>query len=77
MNKERSEIENKYKWDLTSLYENDEAWEEDLKKVDEAAMKVAEFQGKLNNAENVLACLEASTALSRLISNLFTFTDDV
>lgn len=75
MNKERQEIENKYKWNLTSLYENDEAWEEDLKKVDEAAAKVAAYQGKLNNAENVLACLEASTNLSRLISNLFCYAN--
>ena len=52
--KERSEIENKYKWNLSSLYESDEAWEEDLKKVDEAAMKVAAYQGKLNSVETVL-----------------------
>ena len=35
MNRERSEIENKYKWNLSSLYENDAAWEEDLKKIEE------------------------------------------
>ena len=73
--KERSEIENKYKWNLTSLYESDAAWEEDLKKIDEAAQKVAAFQGKLNNADTVLACLKASTDLSRLISNLFTYAN--
>ncbi|MBQ4343898.1 MAG: oligoendopeptidase F [Erysipelotrichaceae bacterium] len=73
--KERSEIENKYKWNLSSLYESDEAWEEDLKKVDEAAMKVAAYQGKLNSVETVLECLHASTDLSRLISNLFTYAN--
>lgn len=73
--KERSEIENKYKWNLSSLYESDEAWEEDLKKVDETAMKVAAYQGKLNSVETVLECLRASTDLSRLISNLFTYAN--
>ena len=75
MNRERSEIENKYKWDLTSLYENDAAWEEDLKKIEEATAKVAAYQGKLTDSENVLACLKASTEMSRLISNLFCYAN--
>ena len=75
MNRERSEIENKYKWDLTSLYENDAAWEEDLKKIEEATEKVAAYQGKLTDSENVLACLKASTEMSRLISNLFCYAN--
>ena len=28
--KERSEIQQQYKWDLTSLFESDEKWEEKL-----------------------------------------------
>lgn len=75
MNRERSEIENKYKWNLTSLYENDAAWEEDLKKIEEATAKVAAYQGKLTNSENVLACLKASTNMGRLISNLFCYAN--
>ena len=75
MNRERSEIENKYKWNLTSLYENDAAWEEDLKKIEEATAKVAAYQGKLTNSENVLACLKASTDMGRLISNLFCYAN--
>lgn len=75
MNRERSEIENKYKWNLSSLYENDAAWEEDLKKIEEVTAKVAAYQGKLTNAENVLACLKASTDMARLISNLFCYAN--
>ena len=39
----RSEIDDKYKWDLTKVYPSDEAWEEDLKKVKNLSPKFADF----------------------------------
>ena len=32
--KERNQIEQQYKWDLSTLFENDEAWNEALTKLD-------------------------------------------
>ena len=32
--KERSQIEEQYKWDITTLFANDEAWEEALSVID-------------------------------------------
>ncbi len=71
--KERQEIENQYKWDLTPMYSSDEAWEEALKTVDEKIGIVAAFQGKLSDAKTIRAYLEASTDLELLLDDLFTY----
>ncbi len=71
--KERNEIAENYKWDLTPMYENDEAWEEALKLVDEKVNAVASFQGKLTDAATIRAYLEACTELELLLDDLFTY----
>ena len=43
----RSEIEDKYKWDLTRLYKNDEEFYSDMNKANELLKKVTEFKGKI------------------------------
>ena len=48
--KERNEIEEQYRWDLSTLYASDEAFEEDFAKLDACIAKVAAFQGKLTDA---------------------------
>ena len=55
--KERNQIEQQYKWDLSTLFENDEDWNEALTKIDILISEAASFQGKLNNTENLLAYL--------------------
>lgn len=71
--KERNEIEKQYQWDLTTLYQNDEEWEKDLDSLTSLTNDCAAFQGKLNNAQNILAFTEKSNALSRKLSNLFNY----
>lgn len=72
--KDRTEIEQQFKWDLSTLYKNDDEWEKDFADLDSKIEKAASFAGKLNNAEAIAAYFEASTALSRNVSNLFTYT---
>ena len=71
--KERKEIEKEYQWDLSKLYENDNAWEEDLPTVREDIKEVSAFRGKLNSAENILAFLQAREKAERHLSNLFEY----
>lgn len=51
--KERKDIEEKYKWDLSSL-ENNLQFEEILQKINEYLPKFTQFEGKLNNKEVIL-----------------------
>ena len=52
-------------WDLTSLFPNDDTWKKTLEKIRERFAEFKTFEGKLSNAETVLACftLEDSIGL--------------
>ena len=73
--KERNEIDEQYRWDLSTLYPSDDAFEEDFAKLDECIARVAAFAGKLDSAEAILACLKADTELDLLLSDLFCYAN--
>ena len=50
----RSEIDDKYKWDMSAIYATEEAWEEDLNYVKELYPGLADFKGKLLSSPEVL-----------------------
>ena len=58
----RSEIDDKYKWDMSAIYATEEAWEKDLNYVKELYPGLADFKGKLLSSPDVL--LEAIELLS-------------
>ena len=68
--KERNEIEQQYKWDLSSLFKSDDDFEVALKNIDDEINKLAEYQGKLNNADDVLAYLKKESEVVRKVSNI-------
>lgn len=51
--KKRSEIENKYKWDLSPLCTSDEEFYSRLEKIKKQMPKFLEYKGKLNTKENI------------------------
>ena len=73
--KERNEIDEQYRWDLSTLYASDKAFEEDFRKLDACIANVAAFAGKLTDAAAVHACFEADTALDLLLSDLFCYAN--
>ncbi len=73
--KERQDIEEKYKWDLTLFYKSDEAWEEAFQKLDEKISHIASFQGKLTSAEAIKEYLDAETDLSLDIYDIFGYAN--
>ena len=55
----RDEVEEKNKWDLSSIYKSDDEWEAALNTLPELTKKVAEFKGKLGtSAETLLEALK-------------------
>ena len=73
--KERNEIDKQYRWDLSTLYASDEAFEEDFRKLDACIANVAAFAGKLTDAASIMACFEADTELDLLLSDLFCYAN--
>lgn len=73
--KERSQMDPAFMWDLTSLFESDEAWEKAFAELDGKVEAAAAYQGKLCDAQTIHAFLEEDTALSRLLDDLFCYAN--
>ena len=71
----RDEIDSKYKWKLEDIYETDQKWEEDFKKVKELSKEIARFKGTLSQgADNLLGCLKLADDLTSLNDKLFVYS---
>lgn len=70
----RSEIDSKYKWDLTAMYTSDQEWEEEFVKLQKVFPDIFEFRGKLNNAESLGIFLSQYMWLLQIQENLFVYS---
>lgn len=71
---ERSQIDDKYKWDLTDIYETEEAWTAAKEKVAAELPKIEEYKGKLTkSAADLLACFEFSSEVSKEAVKLYIY----
>ncbi|NNG27480.1 MAG: hypothetical protein HKM87_08135, partial [Ignavibacteriaceae bacterium] len=50
----REEINEKYKWNLSDIYKNDEEWESDFVRVEEQIAGFKSFEGKLHESADIL-----------------------
>ncbi|CQR24709.1 oligoendopeptidase F [Streptococcus varani] len=74
MTKERKEIEEKYKWDLTTIFATDEAWEAELADLMSEVEKAKELAGHLlDSAKSFLDISETQLGLSRRIEKLYVY----
>ena len=68
----REEIEEKYKWDLTTIYKSDEEFNKELKNVKEELEKVTNYKGNIiNSSKNLYTYLTESDALERRLYKLY------
>lgn len=71
MVKERSEIEDEYKWDLESVYEDEEEWEEDFDEAQELIGGVQKYEGEVTESpDKLLEALKVDEKLERKIKKL-------
>ena len=72
----RQEIDQKYKWDLESVYQDYQAWENDFTKVNELAEKIKGFSGRLGEGAATLAdCLSLADRIMVLGSQVIVFAN--
>ncbi len=68
----RKDVPQKDRWDLTSLYENDGQWENDLAQIPVLSAELASFKGRLSESDSVLLeALHADEKLSRTTEKVF------
>ena len=65
--KKRSEIEEKYKWDLSPLCRNDDEFYKKLQKAKSFLPKLTVFEGKLNKKDDILQFLKLDEELSKAL----------
>ena len=74
MAKQRNEIEEKYTWDLSTIFPIDEAFEAELAQVSEEVKKAASLAGHLlDSADSLLKTTEVQLDLMRRIEKLYSY----
>lgn len=72
--KTRSEISDKYKWDLSGIFKSDAEWRAAKDAISLKINEVEKFKGTLtSSAANLLSCLEFNSALNKEATRLFNY----
>ena len=72
--KERNEINDKYKWDLSHLYKNVEEYQKSCDQLEQDIEKIEDFKGKdLTNKETLKDCLDLTNNLTKELYRLYTY----
>lgn len=69
----RSEVAEKYKWDLESIYATDEEWEKEFSEIKSRTGEVKAFEGKLNNVDTVAQFFALSDDIDCRLSRLYAY----
>lgn len=71
--KDRSEMDPRYEWDLSTLYADDAAWEEAFAAIDPRMAELPAYAGKLHDAKELAEFLKKGTAVELEVDNLFSY----
>ncbi len=73
--KKRKDIEEKYKWDFSDYFENDEKWEESFKEYSNKILLIKNFNGKLKDKKSVLKCFKFLEELDFFAEPLYIYAN--
>jgi oligoendopeptidase F len=73
--KKRVEIPDEFKWHLNDLVASDEVWKRGIESMQAAAEKLAGYQGKLNNAATLKACLDEYYLADEEMGRLYAYAN--
>lgn len=71
--KERKDIDDQYKWNLSSLFVSDEAYESAVNAIDEKVAPLANYQGKLSDAKTIKEFLDLYMNVQSQIFDIYTY----
>lgn len=72
--KTRKNISEKYKWDIESMYSDEEKWKKDFETVKDLMEEIEKYKGEIvSNGDKLLSLLKLKDKLSRIIANVYTF----
>ena len=72
---ERNKIPNDLKWNLESMYENNDEWNKDYERAVELAKKFESHKGNMtNSSDNLYNALKDKNDLYRLVEHLYSYS---
>ncbi len=72
--KDRAKIQDQYKWNLTNVYPNADAWRKAKETLTADVKKVTKYKGKLgSSAKQLLGCFEAGSAIGKEFARLSSY----
>jgi oligoendopeptidase F len=70
----RDEIPEHYRWDLTTIYVDDAAWEQDVATIEQMLSDVAAVQGRVaSSANDLLAALRQRDQVSMRLWQIYVY----
>ena len=73
----RSDIDAKYKWDMTAVYPTEEAWEDDLNLVKKLYPRLGDYKGKLlSSPEVLLESIELRNQVNQTLWKLYHYASN-
>lgn len=72
--KKRCEVDEKYKWDLTSIYKNNEEIDKEINDINELALKITQFKTIDLDSNNLYELLSLDAELSRKAEKLMMYS---
>ncbi len=69
----RSQTPAAYTWSITHIYPQEEAWQLDYDRVLTLSKEIASYEGRLENEESILACLELKCSVEKLLEKLYPY----
>lgn len=71
--KKRKDIDQKYKWNLSAYYKDDDAWQKEFEGYSKKIEKLSSFNGKLIEKQSILSCLNLLEELDLLAEPLYIY----
>lgn len=72
--RDRSKIPDQYKWDLTHIYQSDDAWKKSKEDLISGIKRIESYKGTLgSSAKQLLDCLEFTSNLSKEFNRLYSY----
>lgn len=69
----RSEVPEKYRWDLSKWFSSDEAWYQKFEEIKQTASSLSKYQGKLFEGNNLSHVLKEMYQLSNLYNTFYAY----
>ncbi len=71
--RQRSDIPDEYKWDLTDIFADQAAWEADFERFKNGIELFAKYQGTLDDPDMLLECLQVKDSVELIGDNLYVY----